>query len=461
MTDEANFLKTETQRLLKESIRDIVRDVRAAGNELTQRIDAFLANPLAVLQNGTGTESGSAIYSSLAYPDAAAGAKAFAERDPHIYARIGHIAASRLVEELKYFDPAIAEGRVLGHGMTAFSAIPDCLVQRRVLTAGDKVVASRFLFSSCRLVIEQLRDHGVEVELIDGRDLKEWERAVTPDTKLAFIETPGNPTMELIDIAAVSDIVHRQSPGLVVVDNSLEFPSQQPLAQGADIAVTSLTKSLGPDLATGAGTDNGGVLLLSKTGIERLQALSGSKDNILFQHIVLRGGTIGARVAIEMLQRLPYLEERFQRQSASAGILAEHIEDKYPHIRVLSPGLASHPQAELAKRQMKGSLVLSVDLGDAASATGFINNLIGVGIDTVNNFGSLRTTTAHPASTTHSSLSEQQRLDQGVTQGLVRVSVGVEDVRHLVKLFDRALTAISPMSAVKTVPEPNAAALAS
>lgn len=438
----ASILKQEIQQSLKDNLAEIARNSNKTPIKLSHRVASFFANPLATLPAHVDTETGSVIYSSLSYDRAETAEQAFKTFDPHVYARNGNPAATELVEYLKYFEPDAVTGQALAHGMTAVSTVTDALVLGGYLKAGDQIVASRFLFGSCRKLIEQLRAIGIDVALIDGRDLQQWHQAVTAETKLVFFETPGNPTLELVDIAAVATLVHEKSRALVVVDNSLEFPAQAPLSLGADITVASLTKILGPDIATGGGTDSGGVILLSSSGLDRLQNLTGSQDNIFFDHILRRGGLIAARVAVEMLKRLPYLEPRFQRQSQSSRILAEHIATHYPAIAVLSPHLARHPQAELAARQMKGSVVFTLDLGSRYQAFNFINFLIPRGIGYVNNFYSYKTTLTHPASTTHHSLSAAEQRSQGLNPGHVRLSVGIEDVDLLIRLFDEAFAAV-------------------
>jgi cystathionine beta-lyase/cystathionine gamma-synthase len=228
-------------------------------------------------------------------------------------------------------------------------------------------------------------------------------------------------------------------------------PLDQTLSLGADVAVLSTTKFLGN------GVDNGGAVLLSQSGVERERrqilkdippddtaAINEAlKHQSILRRVANHGLTQAHIVSDNMLKRAPYSVLRLKRQAQSAQILADHISRDYGgKAKILSPTLANHPQAELSSRQMKGSPVFSIQFETQQQAFTFINALIDNGISTVNNFGSPRTTTAHPASTTHSSLSAEMQSLQGLTPGLVRISVGIENVDYLKKAFDQALNKV-------------------
>jgi O-succinylhomoserine sulfhydrylase len=434
----------DNDQCLQNGLKDILRATRENQNDWSRGIEAFLSNPLASLPQGVGTETGQAAYSSLTYDSAEKAEAIFKEHLSHVYARNGHPAADFLIKSLTRFEPHAVTGHAVAHGMTSVAAVFDGLVLVGAIKAGDRIVVSKFLFGSCRRLIDQMSNIGIEVVFIDGRDLNDWKKALNARTKIAFFETPGNPTMELVDIRAVADLVHSTCDALVVVDNSLEFPAQAPLSLGADITVASLTKALGPDIVTGGGMDSGGALLLSQQGLDRLKKLTKTDEDIFSNHTQRHGGTIGARSALEMIRRLPYLEPRFARQSRTSKILASHIAANYPSIDVLSTSLPQHAQAELAARQMKGSVLFTLDLGSREQAFHFINALLEQGLTYVNNFYSYKTTLTHPASTTHHSLSDEVQLSQGLKKGHVRVSVGVEDPDFLIAVFDKAMVSVHP-----------------
>lgn len=422
----------------------IVRDYHAARDDLTQRIHQTLQKPW-LRYLGSKPESGNySGYSSLQYESAETAQQIFS-LNPHdlVYARNGTPAGAQLVDVLKQLDLAAVAGGVTQNGMGAVHA------SLAGLKAGDHIVASKFLFAGCRNIVQELQDKcHIDVTFVDGTQLGEWEKAVKPNTKAFFFEPLGNPGMELVDIAGVAQIAHTNGRDILVIADSSMTPLDQALSLGADVAVLSTTKFLGN------GVDNGGAVLLSQAGIdrERRQILKdippddtnaineALKHQSILRRVANHGLTQAHIVSGNMLKRAPYSVLRFKRQTQSAQILADHISHDYGgKAKILSPTLSDHPQAQLSALQMKGSPVFSIQFETQQQAFTFINALIDSGISTVNNFGSPRTTTANPASTTHSSLSAEMQSRQGLTPGLVRISVGIENADYLKNAFDQAM----------------------
>jgi len=478
-TAESFRKRIEASRRME--LKLIIEQARDAGTELVKRVQAFLDDPLASLPDGFEPETGEAIFISGSYKNLDAATRFFKEKNPNVYARNGSPAASTLFESIiTYLDPDAVAGAVIGHGMGAISTVTLGLIANGKLKPGDKIVISNDIFAGCRKIFDQLKSSAaIEIQAVDGADLDEWEDAVTEDTKLVFIETPGNPCGTLVDVDRWHEIVRSQGhPNvLTVADLSLEYLAHTKefslLKRGVDIVVASLTKSLG------LGADPGGILYMSQEGCDRLRDLprheirvadytQGSVTvhyeeipetepnvNILVRHIAQHGHTLAPRVAFELLKNLLFLEPRYDRQSANAKILANHIHDlrdRYPDIRVLSPYLPDHRQADLAKRQMKGGMVFSVNLRSYEHARTFVDTLAACDVKLINNFGSPGTTISHPAGTTHATLTEPQRREQGIGPGIVRISVGVEDIKLLLKIFNHALSTTFPKAATARRP---------
>jgi len=295
------------------------------------------------------------------------------------------------------------------------------------LRAGDHVVAARQLFGSCRFVVEDLLPRfGVAATLVDGRALEEWQAAVRRETKVFFLESPTNPNLDVIDIAAVAEIAKRQGASLVV-DNVFATPLwQSPLRLGADCVVYSATKHI-----DGQGRCLGGVILGSREFIDR---------NI---HTYLRqtGPAMSPFNAWVLLKGLETLPIRVRRQTETAAALAEAVAEHRHVARLIYPGRPDHPQAELVRRQMAaGSTLIALEVkGGKAAAFRFLNALRIVQIS--NNLGDAKSLVTHPATTTHERFAPKVRERMGVTEGMVRLSIGLEHPKDLIRDVTQALDA--------------------
>ena len=280
------------------------------------------------------------------------------------------------------------------------------------LRAGDHVVAAKALFGSCRYVVEEhLPRYGVASTLVDGTDLAQWRNAVRPNTKTFFIETPTNPTLEVIDIAEVAKIAHAAGATLVV-DNVFSTPLwQKPLELGADCVVYSATKHI-----DGQGRCLGGVILASEEFIQ----------NNVHQLLRQTGPSISPFNAWVLLKGLETLAVRVQRQTDTAATLAVALAEHPKISRLIYPGRTDHPQAEVVARQMRGgsTLVAFEIKGGKAAAFRFQDALRLVAIS--NNLGDAKSLITHPATTTHQRLTPAARAELGISDGLVRLSAGLE-----------------------------------
>jgi O-succinylhomoserine sulfhydrylase len=308
-------------------------------------------------------------------------------------------------------------------GMAAVSGALTAL-----LKAGDHVVSARALFGSCIYVLEEvLGRYGVEVTFVDGTDLDQWRAAIRPDTKLVFFETVSNPTLEVTDLKAVADLAHAAG-ALVVVDNVFATPVfSEAVAQGADLVVYSATKHI-----DGQGRTLGGVILGSKELIR-------GKIETYMKHT---GAAMSPFTAWVLLKGLETLDLRVRAQAANAAAVAAAIEGHPALGRVLYPGLESHPQHDLAMAQMGGSggTMVAIDVkGGKEAAFRFLNALQVALIS--NNLGDAKTIVTHPATTTHQRLSDEQKATLGITPGLIRISLGIEDGADLTADILQALDA--------------------
>ena len=294
------------------------------------------------------------------------------------------------------------------------------------LQAGDRVVASRALFGSCLHIIREiLPKYGIEHVLVDGTDLDQWKHALSKKTKCVFLETPSNPCLEIIDIRAVCDLAH-EAGALVIVDNVFATPVlQRPLELGADIVMYSATKHI-----DGQGRAMGGAILTNNAEFV--------EDSLVpfFRHT---GPSLSPFNAWVMLKGLETIDLRVARHSENAHAVAEFLSGHKGITRVIYPGLESHPQHELAMKQMSsGATMVSFEVnGGKEGAFKFMNGL-GL-IDISNNLGDAKSLATHPATTTHHKLVPKERQVLGITDGLVRLSVGLEDVEDLKEDLDQAL----------------------
>lgn len=338
-----------------------------------------------------------------------------------IYSRYANPTVDMFEKRMCTLEQA-EDARATASGMAAVSAAINCR-----LRAGDHVVSSRALFGSCRWVIEtQLPRFGIESTLVDGRDIEAWKRAVRPQTRLFFLETPANPTLELCDIEKIAHLAHENGADLVV-DNVFATPLfQRPLALGADVVVYSATKHV-----DGQGRCLGGCILSEKEWI----------DEYLHDYYRHTGPSMSPFNAWVMLKSLETLPVRIARQTDTAEIVAEYLAGSEAVSRVIYPGRADHPQAELASRQMdRGSTLIALEVkGGKEGAFAFSNALRLVSIS--NNLGDAKSLVTHPATTTHKNLSAEARQELGISDGLIRLSVGLEHSGDLVDDLDRALRA--------------------
>jgi O-succinylhomoserine sulfhydrylase len=339
-----------------------------------------------------------------------------------IYARFSNPTVTMFERRMAAFEGAEA-ARATASGMAAVTAALMGLVR-----AGDHVVSSKALFGSCRYVVSELLPRfGVASTMVDGPDLAAWRAAVRPETKALFLESPANPTLEVIDIAAVAEIA-KAAGAKLVVDNVFSTPLwQRPLALGADCVVYSATKHI-----DGQGRCLGGVILGSQEFIET------------HVHTLLRqtGPSMSPFNAWVLLKALETLPIRIERQTRTAGEIAEALAGHPKVARLIYPGRADHPQAEIIKRQMSGgSTLIALDVaGGKAGAFRFLNGLRLVQIS--NNLGDAKSLITHPATTTHQRFTDEERAEMGVSQGLVRLSVGLEHRDDLIEDLTRALDAV-------------------
>ncbi|MEQ1648018.1 MAG: O-succinylhomoserine sulfhydrylase [Hyphomicrobiaceae bacterium] len=340
-----------------------------------------------------------------------------------IYSRYANPTLAMFEERMRLLEGAGA-ARATASGMAAVSG-----ALLSFLKAGDHVVAARALFGSCLYVVQDLLPRfGVTSTLVDGRDIDAWKKAMKPNTKAVFFETPSNPCLDLVDIAAVSKIAH-DAGALVVVDNVFATPCyQSPLKLGADIVVYSTTKHI-----DGQGRCLGGVVLGSEKFIKET-------FHTFYKHTGIGMSPFNAWV---MLKGLETLKLRVDQQTANTAKVADALGalKNQGVTRVLYPGRSDHPQAELAKRQMQGgSTLVAFELaGGKAAAFKFLNALKIIKLS--NNLGDAKSLITHPATTTHQRLKPDDRAALGITDGTVRLSVGLEDAADLVRDVQQAVKA--------------------
>ena len=348
-------------------------------------------------------------------------ARFLGEESGFIYARFSNPTVAMFEKRMAAFEGAGA-ARATATGMAAVTAALSGL-----LRAGDHVVAAQALFGSCRYVIEEhLPRFGVDSTLVNGTDLAAWQAAIRPNTKVFFLESPANPTLEVIDIESVAKLA-KSIGAKLVVDNVFATPLwQKPLALGADCVVYSATKHI-----DGQGRCLGGVILASNEFIQT------------HIHTFLRqtGPAMSPFNAWVLLKALETLPLRIRRQTGTASILADWLADQGQVRKLIYPGRADHPQAEIVRRQMGGpSTLIALELeGGKAAAFRFLNALKIFRIS--NNLGDAKSLAVHPATTTHQRFTPEARADMGIGDGLVRLSVGLEDPEDLRADLTRALAA--------------------
>ncbi|RCL01101.1 MAG: O-succinylhomoserine sulfhydrylase [Candidatus Tokpelaia sp. JSC188] len=314
------------------------------------------------------------------------------------------------------------EGRAVASGMAAVSSALLCMTR-----AGDHVVAARAMFGSCRYVIETiLPRYGVEVSIIDGTSLKNWEETIKPGTRLVFFETPANPTLEIVDISEVSRLAHAVN-ATVIVDNAFATPLyQKPLALGADVVVYSTTKHI-----DGQGRCLGGIILSNTDWItENFQNY--------FRHT---GPAMSPFSAWVMLKGLETMSLRVEQMTRSAIRIADLIAQHPAVEKCFYPGRADHPQADIIARQMSnGSTMIAFELKNGKKAAFNFCNTLTIPLIS-NNLGDVRSIITHPATTTHQDVAADARAELGISDGLLRFSTGLEDTNDLLEDIERALNA--------------------
>ena len=360
------------------------------------------------------------LTSGYSYDKAADAAARFAgEQQGMTYSRLQNPTVQMLEGRIALMEGAEA-CRTMATGMAAMTA-----VMLSTLEQGDHVVAGRAAFGSCRWLTDTLLPKfGIATTIVDGRDTDAWRDAIRPNTRMFFFETPANPTLDIVDMDAVCGIA-RDAGILSVVDNAFATSLlQRPLEHGADVVAYSATKMM----------DGQGRVLAG--------AVCGREDYIektLLAFTRNTGPTLSAFNAWVVLKGLETLDLRIRRQSENALKVARFLDER---VSTLYPGLDSHPQHDLAMRQMEAAgtiLAINVD-GGRSQAHGLLDAL--ELIDISNNIGDSRSLMTHPASTTHSGLSEDVRIGMGVGEGMLRLNIGLEDPRDVIDDLDRALKAV-------------------
>lgn len=345
-----------------------------------------------------------------------------AQDDEFIYARYGNPTVRMFEDRIAALEGA-EDAFATASGMAAVNA-----ALMSLLKAGDHVVSSRALFGSCLYILEEILPRfGVEVTFVDGGDLEQWKQAMRPETRAVFLESVSNPTLEMIDLKAVCDIAHGAG-ATVVVDNVFATPIYSyALKSGADLVVYSTTKHV-----DGQGRCLGGVILGSRDLIRKTV-------EPFLKHT---GGAMSPFNAWVMLKSLETLDLRVRAQTATAMAVATAL-DGHPKLhRTLYPHLQSHPQYALAKAQMEqGGTVLAIDVKGGKDAAFKFLNALNIFIIS-NNFADAKSIVTHPATTTHQRLPDSQKDTLGITPGLIRVSLGLEDAGDLTHDILQALDAI-------------------
>ena len=362
------------------------------------------------------------LTSGYAYESAEEAEARFKGADGFTYTRFGNPTVAMFEARMAGLECAPC-ARATASGMAAVTATMLCC-----LKSGDHVVAAKAMFGACRYVIEEILPRfGISHTLVDGHDTDQWRAAAGKETKLFFLETPANPTLALVDLKAVARIAAGAGARLIV-DNAFASPAlQRPMEQGADIVVHSSTKYI-----DGQGRCLGGVILCREDFL---------KDHL---QVFLRntGPAMSPFNAWVHLKSLETLDLRMRAHCANALAVADFLAGKSKIARVIYPFRADHPQAELARTQMDGGggvVTFEVDGGKAAAYR--LENALKL-IDISNNLGDTKSLITHPATTTHQRLTPQARAALGVTEGMLRLSVGLEDPADLCEDLSEALALV-------------------
>ncbi len=344
----------------------------------------------------------------------------FKGEDPgFIYSRFSNPTTAMFERRMIDLEGAEA-GRSTATGMAAVTT-----AVLAPLRAGDHVVAAKAMFGSCRFVIEDLLPrYGITSTLVDGLDLDQWQRAMRPNTRTCFLESPTNPTLDVLDISAIAEMAHAGGARLIV-DNVFATPLwQSPLALGADVVVYSATKHI-----DGQGRCLGGMILSSNAFI----------DEHIHNFLRQTGPSLSPFNAWVLLKGLETLAVRVKQQTESAAIIADALAQHPKITRLIYPGRADHPQAATVTRQMRaGSTLIGFEVtGDKAGAFRFLNGLKLTRIS--NNLGDSKSLVTHPSTTTHQRLPIEARAELGISEGFVRFSTGLEHPDDLIDDLHAAL----------------------
>ena len=358
------------------------------------------------------------------YDTAEAAEARFNGQDPgFIYSRYSNPTVAMFEERMCLLEGAEA-ARATASGMAAVTAA--LLGQLR---AGDHVVSARALFGSCLYVVEDLLPRfGVAATLVDGADLTQWEAAVRPETKAFFLESPTNPSLDVYDIEAIAAIAHRHGARLVV-DNVFASPiRQKPRPHGADCTRYSTTQHI-----DGPGRCLGGIILSSREFI----------DTHMQTFLRQTGPALSPFNAWVMLKSLETLPLRVNHQAASAARIADVLAEHPNVTRLTYPGRPDHPQAAIVRRQMKGGgTVVTFEVPGGKAGAFAVANALSI-IKISNNLGDAKSIITHPATTTHQRLTPEARAKMGISDGMLRLSVGLEDADDLLTDLTQALAALA------------------
>jgi len=368
-------------------------------------------------------ETSEAIFlnSGFCYNDAQTAENRFNGEDPgYVYSRYLNPNLKMLEQKLCLLEEGAEAACVMASGMAAVFAAIMCQVK-----TGDHILANKVLFGSCYHILAKiLPNYGIQVDFIDGKDNKAWQQAFKTNTKLVFIESPANPNLELVDIAFVAKICKKNQAKLII-DNIFATPlSQSPFTLGADIIIYSTTKHM-----DGQGRTLGGAILGSSEFI----------NEVLLPFHRHTGPALSPFNGWVILKSLETFALRYEKHVSNAQKIAEFLENHPKISKVIYPNLPSHSQYELAKKQMKsgGALIAFEVKNNKEDCFKFLNNL--QLIDISNNLGDAKSLITHPATTTHSNIEERERLNLGINNNMLRLSVGLEDVDDLISDISNSL----------------------
>ena len=346
----------------------------------------------------------------------------FKNEDPGFqYSRFANPTVTMFEERMRLLEGA----EVARAAATGMAAVTASLLS--FLKAGDHIVAARAMFGSCRYIVETLCPRfGIAMTLIDGRDIENWKAAIRPNTKAFFFETPANPTLDLVDIGAVSALA-KENGITTVVDNVFATPMlQRPLAHGADVVVYSATKHI-----DGQGRCLGGAVLCSEKFL----------TDHLQDFIRQTGPSLSPFNAWVMLKGLETLPIRVKAQSASAAVIADALAGLKGVSRVIYCGRAAHPQAAIARKQMTGGgQMIAFEVEGGKEAAFRLQNALRI-VKISNNLGDAKSIITHPPTTTHFRIGPEARAELGSTDGMLRLSVGLEDQNDLLADLEAAVAA--------------------